>query len=97
LTAEASGLASQKLQARQKWMSYTDQTRFVGGRNFFKNEGKWTDVEIQQHPRARTVRIAFASPEYFDFGSRYPQALSWLALGPNVQFMLDDVRYEIYE
>ena len=43
------------------------------------------------------MKIKFGSPEYFSLVTKNSQALSWLALGQNVQFVLDKVVYEIYE
>jgi hypothetical protein len=52
---------------------------------------------VQKSPDASRVRLQFASPEYFDFSARNPKALPWLALGQNLQFILDKTVYEIYE
>ena len=43
------------------------------------------------------AQIQFNSAEYFTFAAKHPKALPWLALGQNVQFVLDDTLYEIYE
>jgi Ca-activated chloride channel family protein len=83
--------------ARQKLVQYAQQSRFVNGRNFFQNGAQWTDTEAQKHPRAQTVRIQFNSPEYFAFAAGHPHALPWLALGQNVQFILDGTLYDIHE
>jgi hypothetical protein len=48
-------------------------------------------------PNAKRVRIQFVSKDYFDFLARYPQASPWLALGQNLQFVLDNTIYEIFE
>jgi hypothetical protein len=42
-------------------------------------------------------RLQFNSPDCFAFAAKNSQALPWLALGRNVQFVLDGVVYEIYE
>jgi Ca-activated chloride channel family protein len=78
---------------------YSEQGRgrFVAGRNAFQNNNQWTDSEVQKFPNAKHQRIRFNSTEYFTFASRHPNALPWLALGQNVQFVLDGTIYEIYD
>ena len=76
---------------------YTQQQRFVNGRNFFQNNNQWVDTSVQDNQKAKHVRVQFDSPEYFELARKQPQALPWLALGNNVQFVLDGTVYEIYE
>jgi Ca-activated chloride channel family protein len=73
------------------------QGQFVAGRNAFQNGNQWMDSQVQKQPNARRVRIQFNSAEYFTFAAQHPGALPWLALGQNVQFVLDDTVYDIYE
>jgi len=93
----AGDLAVPALAARQKLVQYAQQTRFVNGRNFFQNGAQWTDAEVQKQKHARRTRIQFNSPEYFELAAKNQQALPWLALGQNVQFVLGNTLYEIYE
>jgi len=83
--------------AREQLVQYSQQSQFVNGRNFFQNGAQWTDSEVQKNQAAKHTRLQFNSPEYFDFLAKNQQALPWLALGQNVQFVLDGVVYEIYE
>ena len=76
---------------------YTRQTRFSGGKNFFQNNNQWMDSLVQKMPGSKKVRIQFNSSEYFELAAKNPQALPWLALGQNVQFVLESTIYEIYE
>jgi hypothetical protein len=76
---------------------YTQQQRYVNGRNFFQNGNQWVDSTVQDNQSAKHVRIQFNSAEYFDLISKQPQSLPWLALGNNVQFVLNGAVYEIYE
>jgi Ca-activated chloride channel family protein len=76
---------------------YTQQTRFVNGRNFFQNGNQWIDTLVQKQQQAKKVRIQFNSQEYFDLLAKEPQARPWLALGQNVQFVLGEKLYEVYE
>jgi Ca-activated chloride channel family protein len=72
--------------------------QLVAGKNFFQNASKqWVDTAVQKFQNAKKQRIQFNSPEYFDFAAKNTRALPWLALGQNVQFMMDDTLYEIYE
>jgi Ca-activated chloride channel family protein len=73
------------------------QGRFVAGRNAFLNNNQWVDSLAQKRPNAKRVRIQFNSTEYFALAAKDPQSLPWLALGQNVQFVLHDTIYEIYE
>lgn len=85
------------VQAKEKLVQYSQQARFVNGRNFFQNGTQWTDSEVQKQQAAKHTRIQFNSPEYFAFVARNSEALPWVALGQNVQFVLNGVVYEIYE
>ena len=82
---------------RAKLVEYSQQTRYVNGRNFFQNGSEWLDSEVQKAQKARRTRIRFDSPEYFAFVAKNSEALPWLALGRNVQFVLNGEVYEIYE
>jgi Ca-activated chloride channel family protein len=83
--------------AREQLVQYAQQSQFVNGRNFFQNGNQWMESEVQNHQAAKHTRLQFNSPEYFDFLAKNQQALPWLALGQNVQFVLNGVVYEIYE
>lgn len=74
-----------------------DQGQFVDGRNAFQNGNEWVDSLVQKQLNARHIRIQFNSDEYFALAAKEPKALPWLALGPNVEFVLNDAVYEIYE
>jgi Ca-activated chloride channel family protein len=76
---------------------YAQQAKFVNGRNFFQNSNQWIEARVQELPNAKRVRIQFNSAEYFTLARQQPKALPWLALGQNVQFVLDGIVYEIYE
>ena len=84
-------------QAREQLVQYSRQSQFVNGRNFFQNGSQWMDSEVQNNQAAKHTRLQFNSTDYFAFAAKNQQALPWLALGQNVQFVLDGVVYEIYE
>jgi Ca-activated chloride channel family protein len=99
LSDVASGVAepSSADRSKDRLVQYAQQTQFVAGKSFFQNEKQWIDSAVQKHPKAKQVRIQFGSAQYFDLIARAPEALPWLALGQNVQFVLYDMIYDIYE
>ncbi|MEY4386504.1 MAG: hypothetical protein RLY20_1787 [Verrucomicrobiota bacterium] len=76
---------------------FAQNAQFVNGRNFFNNGNAWVDSQVQQSQQARRVRLQFNSKEYFAFAATNAAARPWLALGNNVQFVLKDTVYEVYE
>ena len=78
-------------------VQYAQQAKFVAGKTFFQNNDQWLDSGIQKATNATHVRLQFGSTEYFDFIAKHKEALPWLALGNNVQFVLAGTVYEIYE
>jgi hypothetical protein len=96
-TVAVDAAAEPELRTRQRLVEYSQQTRFVNGRNFFQNGAQWIDTEVQKHQDAKRTRIQFGSPEYFNFVANNNQALPWLALGQNVQFVLKGAVFEIHE
>lgn len=76
---------------------FAQNAQFVNGRNFFNNGNQWVDSQVQQSQQARRVRLQFNSKEYFAFAATNAAARPWLALGNNVQFVLHDTLYEVYE
>jgi hypothetical protein len=95
--ASPSPAVSDRIAAAERVTQYTQQQRFVNGRNFFQNGSQWVDSEVQRQQNAKTVRIQFASQEYFDLFKNQPQARPWLALGQNLQFVLNGTVYEIFD
>jgi Ca-activated chloride channel homolog len=83
--------------AAGRLLQYTQQTQFVQGRSFYQNGNQWIEARIQKMPNANKVRVQFNSTAYFDLAARHPQALAFLALGQNVQFVLDETIYDVYE
>jgi len=84
--------------SRERVAQYTQQTKFVNGKNFFQNQDQqWIDSSVQDQTNAKRVRVQFNSSDYFALAAREPRALPWLSLGRNVQFALDGTVYEIYE
>jgi Ca-activated chloride channel family protein len=84
-------------QSRERLVDYSQNSQFVGDKNFFQNGNQWIDSAVQKSPNAKPVRIQFGSSDYFDFVSKHPEAAPWLALGQNIKFVLKGTVYEIYE
>ena len=77
--------------------AYAQQSQFVNGRNFFLNGKQWVDGTVQSQANAKRARIQFNSEEYFALLRQHPTVAPWLALGQNVQFVLNETIYEILE
>jgi Ca-activated chloride channel homolog len=87
--------AYQAQSPQQQLVETTQQSRFAGGKTFFLNANSWVDSAVQTAPKANRIRLQFGSPEYFDFIAGHSQALPWVALGQNVQFLLDGTVYVV--
>jgi Ca-activated chloride channel homolog len=95
--SDSSSTVSSADRSKERLVQYSQQTQFVAGKNFFQNDKQWIDSSVQKHPDAKRVRIQFGSTEYFDLIAKNAEALPWLALGQNVQFLLNNTVYDIYE
>jgi Ca-activated chloride channel family protein len=85
-------------QSKVRLAQYSQQGQFIAGRNFYQNNrNEWVDENVPKAQNAKRQRIQFNSTEYFAFAAKERRALPWLALGQNVQFVLDDTLYEIYD
>ena len=96
--APAATAASPAEQSKLRLAQNSNQGQFIAGRNFYQNNrNEWVDENVQKAQNAKRQRIQFNSKEYFAFAAKERRALPWLALGQNVQFVLDDTLYEIYD
>jgi Ca-activated chloride channel homolog len=76
----------------------TSQVKMVQGRAFYNNGRFWTDIELQkQKQQSNKKRIQFASTEYYNLINQSPEVSQYLALGRNVQFLMNKQVYEIFE
>lgn len=72
--------------------------QYVGGRTFYQNGDRWIDSQVQQ--QSATIarkQIRFGSDDYFDLLTRHPETQPWLALGVQVEFLLDGVVHQVTE
>ena len=70
------------------------EIRHVGDRAFVLRQGVWTDTRYDPS-RMKPIRIAFASPAYFQLLERYPECAGYLALGQEVLFVADGQAYQV--
>ena len=73
--------------------------QYFAGKNFCQNAKFWVDTEVQkaEAAKAKRTRVKFNSDEYFALLAKEPRCSRWLALGQNVQFVLNGTIYEIHE
>jgi Ca-activated chloride channel family protein len=71
--------------------------KVVKGRSFYKDGNQWVDSEAQSKSKAQSQTVKFGSDAYFALLRKHPDAAAWLAVGANLQLVLDDVVYEIAE
>ncbi|MBC8326067.1 MAG: VWA domain-containing protein [Verrucomicrobia subdivision 3 bacterium] len=82
-----------------KTRTVSQPMRFAAGKNFTQNERYWVDSSVQtaEVAKAKRTRVKFNSDAYFTLLAKEPKAAQWLALGRNVQFVLNGTIYEIFE
>jgi hypothetical protein len=69
--------------------NYAQQAQVVNGRAFYQNNGTWTDSTAQGKTGLARRQIRFGSDEYFSFLAANPGAAAWLALGQNVDVVVN--------
>jgi hypothetical protein len=77
--------------------NYAQQVRVVGGRAFYQNGTVWTDATAQLKRGMKQKQVRFGSAEYFALLHATPAAARWLALGNNLDVVVDDVLVSIRE
>lgn len=91
--APAASLAAQPGQGYRAADNYAQQARIVAGRAFYQNGQTWTDATAQdllaKNKNLKQREIKFGSDEYFDLLSKHPEAATWLALGDQVDVVID--------
>lgn len=76
----------------------TDGIVNIQGRAMYNNNNQWLDANISLHQgkKLKTNRIQFNSSAYYKLMEN-KEAASFLALGRNVRFMMNNEVYEVYE
>lgn len=67
------------------------------GRAFYQNGNVWTDSSAQSQRALAQKQVRFGSAEYFDLLKKSPSAAPWLALGSNIDLVLDGVLVSVRE
>jgi Ca-activated chloride channel family protein len=76
--------------------NYAQQVKLVNGRAFYQNGDAWSDASLaQQRQDIKRKNIRFNSDEYFALLRDKPAAAQWLALGNNVDLVIDDTLYSV--
>ena len=70
--------------------NYAQQARVVRGRAFYQNGNTWTDATASTKADLKKREVKFNSDEYFKLLADHPEASAWLALGNEVDLVLDD-------
>ncbi|MBN1796960.1 MAG: VWA domain-containing protein [Spirochaetales bacterium] len=73
------------------------QIKNVQGRAFYNSGENWIDSNLQLKTDLPVERIQFASKKYFELLKNNTEAAQILALGRNIQFVMNNRIYEIYE
>ena len=69
----------------------------AGGRAFYQNGNVWTDSSAQLQRGLKQVHVRFGSAEYFAILKKAPSSAQWLALGSNVDVVVDGVLVSVRE
>ena len=96
MAANKSAIKEQKLAFEKDGVVQMDwANKRVQGRNFYQNGEQWNDSFIDKSNWSAKKEIDFASKEYFDLLKNNMELGEILALGRNVQFVHDEVLYNI--
>jgi Ca-activated chloride channel family protein len=79
------------------YQSMEAQIKNVQGRAFYNSGDNWIDSNLQLTSDLPVERIQFASKKYFELLKNNSEAAQILALGRNIQFVMNNRIYEIYE
>jgi Ca-activated chloride channel homolog len=77
--------------------NYAQQVQVVNGRAFYQNGSVWMDATAQAKKALRQRQVRFGSAEYFELLKKNPGTAAWLALGSNVDVVVDDTLVSIRE
>jgi Ca-activated chloride channel family protein len=75
--------------------NYASQVRVVNGRAFYQNGTVWTDATAQSQKGLKNREIRFASADYFALIERQPAVAAWLALGNEIDVVVDGTLYQV--
>jgi Ca-activated chloride channel family protein len=75
--------------------NYAQQVRVVSGRAFYQNGNTWTDATAQSQQNLRQQTVKFGSDAYFALANRSKSVATWLALGNEVDVVVDGTLYQV--
>jgi Ca-activated chloride channel family protein len=90
------GYGNQGYRASQT-QNYAQQVRVVAGRAFYLNGNIWTDSTAQSQKGLKQKQVKIGSAEYFALARKSAQTSQWLALGANVDLVVDGVLVNVRE
>ena len=94
--ANKSAIREQKIAFEKDGILHMELTnKRVQGRNFYQNGSQWNDAFIDKAKWTKEKKIDFASKEYFELIENNADIGEILALGRNVQFVYENVLYNI--
>jgi Ca-activated chloride channel family protein len=76
--------------------SVNEVVRAVGSKTFVYRDGVWIDT-VYNADRQQPQQLGFADESYFKLLTAAPEIGQYLALGPRVLFVIDDLAYEVVE
>jgi Ca-activated chloride channel family protein len=96
---EKSSAAAGPAQGYRDWQArnYALAVKVVGGRAFFRNGDVWTDAAAQARRTLMRRQVRFAGPEYFELLAGDRELAAFLALGNNLDVVVDDTLIQIRE
>ncbi len=94
---EKSTAAAGPARGYRDWQArnYALAVKVVGGRAFFQNGTLWTDTKAQGRPALKRRQVRFAGAEYFELLARNRDIAAFLALGNNLDVVVDDTLIQI--
>ncbi len=92
-----SAAAAGPAQGYRDWQArnYALAVKVVGGRAFFQNGAVWTDAAAQARRTLKRRQVRFAGPEYFELLAGNRELAAFLALGNNLDVVVDDTLIQI--
>jgi len=91
---EAIELANNGYRMMQR-QNFASQTQYVNGQAFYQNGNVWVDGRAQNQNDLAVKQIQVGSDEYIALLQKYPNISPWLALGDEVDIVIDKTLYQM--
>jgi Ca-activated chloride channel family protein len=94
---QKSAAAAGPVQGYRDWQArnYALAVKVVGGRAFFQNGAVWTDTRAQGREALKRRQVPFGGAEYFELLAGRLELAAVLALGNNLDVVVDDTLIQI--